>query len=82
MTTTTSPTMKAIIQEGYGAPERVLQMQEVDRPSIGAADVLIRVRATSVNTPDWITVAGVPRILRQKSGFRQPSNSLLKRESA
>jgi NADPH:quinone reductase-like Zn-dependent oxidoreductase len=74
MTTTTSPTMKAIIQEGYGAPERVLQMQEVDRPSIGAADVLIRVRATSVNTPDWITVAGVPRILRLKSGFRRPSN--------
>jgi NADPH:quinone reductase-like Zn-dependent oxidoreductase len=74
MTTTTSPTMKAIVQEGYGAPERVLQLEEVDRPSIGAADVLIRVRATSVNTPDWITVAGVPRILRLKSGFRQPSN--------
>ena len=74
MTTTTTPTMKAIVQEGYGAPERVLKLQEVDRPSIGDDDVLVRVRATSINTPDWITVAGVPRILRLKSGFRKPSN--------
>jgi NADPH:quinone reductase-like Zn-dependent oxidoreductase len=74
MTTTTTPTMKAIVQEGYGAPEQVLQLQEVDRPSIGDDDVLVRVRATSVNTPDWITVAGVPRLLRLKSGLRQPSN--------
>jgi NADPH:quinone reductase-like Zn-dependent oxidoreductase len=73
MTTTTGLTMKAIIQEGYGAPERVLRLQEVDRPSIGADDVLIRVRATSVNTPDWITVAGVPHILRLKSGLRRPT---------
>ena len=47
--------MKAIVQEGYGAPERVLKLDDVDRPSVGDDDVLIRVRATSVNTPDWIT---------------------------
>jgi NADPH:quinone reductase-like Zn-dependent oxidoreductase len=74
MTTTTTPTMKAIVQDGYGTPERVLKLEEVDRPSVGDDDVLIRVRATSVNTPDWITVAGVPRLLRLKSGLRQPSN--------
>jgi NADPH:quinone reductase-like Zn-dependent oxidoreductase len=76
MTTTTSPKMKAIVQEGYGAPERVLHLEEIDRPTIGGDDVLIRVRATSVNTPDWITVAGVPRLLRVKSGLRQPSNQV------
>ncbi len=65
--------MKAIVQEGYGAPERVLKLQQVDRPSVGDDDVLIRVRATSVNTPDWITVAGVPYILRLQSGLRRPS---------
>jgi len=32
----------------------------------------VRVRATSVNTPDWITVAGVPYILRLRSGLRRP----------
>ena len=68
--------MKAIVQEGYGAPEQVLKLEEVDRPSIDDDDVLIRVRATSVNTPDWITVAGVPYILRLQSGLRQPSTSV------
>jgi hypothetical protein len=24
--------MKAIVQEGYGAPERVLKLEDVDRP--------------------------------------------------
>jgi NADPH:quinone reductase-like Zn-dependent oxidoreductase len=65
--------MKAIVQEGYGAPERVLKLEEVDRPPVGDDDVLIRVRATSVNTPDWITVTGVPYLLRLKSGLRRPS---------
>ena len=74
MTTTTTPTMKAIVQDGYGLPERVLKLEEVDRPSVGDDDILIRVVATSVNTPDWVTVAGVPRLLRLKSGLRQPSN--------
>jgi NADPH:quinone reductase-like Zn-dependent oxidoreductase len=32
------------------------------------------VRATSVNTPDWITVTGIPYLLRLKSGLRRPSN--------
>ena len=65
-------TMKAIVQERYGMPERVLKLEEVERPAIGDHDVLIRVRATSVNTPNWITVAGVPHILRLKFGLRQP----------
>ena len=68
--------MKAIVQDGYGAPERVLELKEVDRPSVGDDDVLIRVRATSVNTPDWITVAGVPYILRLQSGLRRPSTAV------
>ncbi len=65
--------MKAIVQDSYGAPERVLKLAEVDRPSVGDDDVLIRVRATSVNTPDWVTVTGVPYILRLKFGLRRPS---------
>ncbi len=64
--------MKAIVQERYGAPERVLKLGEVDRPSVGEDDVLIRVRATSVNTPDWITVTGAPYILRLRFGLWKP----------
>ena len=69
---TTPNAMKAIVQDGYGAPERVLKLEEVDRPSVGDDDVLIRVRATSVNTPDWITVTGVPYVIRLRFGLRQP----------
>jgi NADPH:quinone reductase-like Zn-dependent oxidoreductase len=64
--------MKAIIQDGYGAPERVLRLAEIDPPPVGNGNVLIRVRATSVNTPDWIAVTGVPYILRLRDGLRGP----------
>ena len=66
------PTMRAIVQDGYGAPERVLRCEEMQVPSLGADDVLIRMRATSVNTPDWATVTGVPYVLRLGSGLRRP----------
>ena len=65
--------MQAVVQERYGAPERVLKLGEVDRPSVGDDDVLIRMRATSVNTPDWLTVTGVPYILRLAFGPFKPS---------
>jgi NADPH:quinone reductase-like Zn-dependent oxidoreductase len=64
--------MKAVVQNAYGTPERVLRLQERDRPPAGDDDVLVRVRATSVNTPDWITVTGVPYILRLRFGLRRP----------
>ena len=64
--------MKAIVQDRYGVPQQVLKLGEVERPPVGDADVLIRVRATSVNTPDWVTVAGVPYIIRLKFGLRKP----------
>ncbi|WP_117208787.1 NAD(P)-dependent alcohol dehydrogenase [Allorhizocola rhizosphaerae] len=66
--------MRAIIQDRYGAPEQVLKLQEIKRPPLREEDVLIRVRATSVNTPDWATVAGIPYVLRLRSGLRRPPN--------
>ena len=67
-----SRTMRAVIQDGYGAPERVLRLEEIPVPQVGADDVLIRMRATSVNAPDWATVTGVPYIGRVSSGLRGP----------
>ncbi|HET6696144.1 MAG TPA: NAD(P)-dependent alcohol dehydrogenase [Gaiellaceae bacterium] len=66
--------MKAVVQESYGAPERVLRPAEIDPPAVGDDDVLVRVRATCVNTPDWITVAGVPYALRLQTGLRRPKS--------
>ncbi|MCH7697308.1 MAG: NAD(P)-dependent alcohol dehydrogenase [Chloroflexi bacterium] len=65
--------MTAIVQERYGAPERVLKLEEIDRPAAGDDNVLVRMRATSVNTPDWITVAGVPYVTRLAFGPFKPS---------
>src|SRR5919106_2781901 len=64
--------MNAIVQDRYGAPEQVLRLKDVERPAVGDDDVLVRVRATSVNTPDWLTVTGVPYVLRLTSGLRRP----------
>jgi len=65
-------TMRAITQDGYGAPERVLRCEEIQVPVTGADDVLIRMRATSVNTPDWATTIGEPSLLRLGIGLRRP----------
>jgi NADPH:quinone reductase-like Zn-dependent oxidoreductase len=64
--------VRAVVQDGYGPPEQVLRLAEIDSPPVGDDDVLVRVRATSVNTPDWIAVTGIPHVLRLRSGLRRP----------
>lgn len=64
--------MKAIVQTAYGPPEQVLRPAEVKRPVPGKGEVLVRVAATGVNTPDWIAIAGEPRMLRRRSDLRAP----------
>jgi hypothetical protein len=49
--------MKAIVQDRFGAPE-VLELREVDKPQVGDGEVLVRVRAASVNPADWYAMAG------------------------
>jgi NADPH:quinone reductase-like Zn-dependent oxidoreductase len=43
--------MKAIVIDGFGGVDQ-LHMQEVDDPAVGPGEVLVRVRATSVNPID------------------------------
>ena len=44
--------MKAARIHAYGAPD-VFRVDDVDRPTPRARDVLVRVRASSVNPVDW-----------------------------
>lgn len=67
-----APLMRAILQHGYGAPRDVLRLGQAPCPSPGDGEVLIRVHATSVNTPDWATVVGEPAVLRLGIGLRRP----------
>lgn len=56
--------MLAVRLHEYGGPE-VLRLEEVDKPTAGPRDVLIRVRATSVNPVDWkIRMGGQRNIIR------------------
>ncbi len=50
--------MKAIVCTKYGAPPDVLQLREVEKPVPGEHQVLIRVRAASVNVSDLAPVRG------------------------
>ncbi|WP_063005370.1 NAD(P)-dependent alcohol dehydrogenase [Nocardia salmonicida] len=55
--------MRAIAQQVYGSAA-MLTAVEVGRPSVGAGEVLVRVRASSVNARDWHVMRGDPKIAR------------------
>jgi NADPH:quinone reductase-like Zn-dependent oxidoreductase len=63
--------MKAIVYHEYGSPD-VLKCEETDKPTIGDDEVLIRVRAASVNPLDWHLMRGEPYVIRAMSGLRKP----------
>ncbi|GIJ24797.1 NAD(P)-dependent alcohol dehydrogenase [Micromonospora lutea] len=63
--------MKAIVQHRYGSPE-VLRLCEVDIPTPGDDEVLVRVRASSINAYDWHAVRGDPYLARLSFGLRRP----------
>ena len=72
--------MRAVLFHETGGPE-VLSVEETDRPSPGEGEVLIRVRAASVNPVDWkvrsggygdVPLPGIPG--RDASGTVEESN--------
>jgi NADPH:quinone reductase-like Zn-dependent oxidoreductase len=63
--------MKAIVCHRYGAPE-ALRLEDVEKPTPGDGEVLIQVRAASLNAYDWGFLRGTPRILRPILGMRTP----------
>jgi NADPH:quinone reductase-like Zn-dependent oxidoreductase len=72
--------MQAVLTRETGEPE-VLQLEEVDRPEPGEAEVLVRVRATSVNPVDWkqrrgLSPTELPAVLgRDLSGVVEESRA-------
>ena len=69
---TDSTTMQAVVRTRYGDPHDAFAVQTVDLPQAGADEVRVRVLASSVNTPDWAAVTGVPAILRLAAGITRP----------
>jgi NADPH:quinone reductase-like Zn-dependent oxidoreductase len=68
--------MKAFIYERYGPPA-TLRMGEVDKPTPDADEVLVKVRAASVNAADWHVLRGKPRFSRATLGLLRPKHQLL-----
>ncbi len=65
--------MKAIVQEGSGSAD-ILRLREIERPVCTADQVLVRVRAASVNALDWHSVHGGRAIRVVASLMRQKAN--------
>jgi len=66
--------MRAIVQDEYGAdPEAVLRLAEIAKPTIGDDEVLVHVRAASVDRGTWHVMAGRPYLIRALGfGLRAP----------
>jgi NADPH:quinone reductase-like Zn-dependent oxidoreductase len=66
--------MAAVLQERYGnEPEDVLRIGRLPVPSPGAGEVLVRVRASSVDRGTWHAMAGLPYPIRLAGfGVRRP----------
>src|SRR4030095_7910400 len=76
---TTAPTspMKAIVYCDYGVGN--LKLQDIEKPTPADDQLLVRVRAASVNPLDWHFVEGTPYIARFFFGMgaRKPKDSRL-----
>src|SRR5713101_1778130 len=73
-----SPTnpMKAIVYCDYGVPN--LKLQDIEKPAPTEDQLLIRVRAVSVNPYDWHFVEGTPYVMRAMGvGLRKPKDTHL-----
>jgi NADPH:quinone reductase-like Zn-dependent oxidoreductase len=68
--------MKAFVYEKYGPPE-TLRMAEVDKPAPKADEVLVKVRAASVNAADWHVLRGKPLFSRATLGLLRPKHKIL-----
>ena len=74
---TNGETMRAIVQARYGTDaDTVLEFAEIAKPTIGDAQVLVRVAAASVDMGTWHCMTGLPYAMRLAGfGVRSPKAS-------
>ncbi|GID91714.1 NAD(P)-dependent alcohol dehydrogenase [Amorphoplanes digitatis] len=73
--------MLAITYHEYGTAD-VLRRTELDRPEPRPGEVLVRVRAASINHADLFTLHGAPRVGRLAFGLRRPRATVLGRAAS
>lgn len=67
--------MKAIVYHRYGSPD-VLEIEEIDKPSPQDDEVLVRLRAASLNMGEWHALTGL-FVARPQLGLLKPKNPRL-----
>jgi len=74
--------MKAIVQNRYGSAE-VLELRDIDRPTAGDGEVLVRVHAAGVNRGTLHVMAGEPYLMRLMGfGLLKPKNPVPGQDAA
>ncbi len=68
--------MKTIVMNAYGSPD-ILELKEVDKPSVAENDVLVRVHAVGLNAGDYFIMRGSPWLTRIMVGFPRPKDHIL-----
>jgi NADPH:quinone reductase-like Zn-dependent oxidoreductase len=71
-----STPMKGIVHRCYGSPD-VVRYEDLPKPTPTDEEVLVRVRAASVNPLDWHYLEGTPYLVRIDGGFGKPENPRL-----
>ncbi len=67
--------MRAILCGAYGPPEAVLRLEDVETPSPADGEILVNVRAASVNPLDCHLMKGKPFGFRLLTGLTGPSET-------
>jgi NADPH:quinone reductase-like Zn-dependent oxidoreductase len=76
-TTQTTTTMRAVTQRRYGTSD-VLDVEEIDRPTIGADEVLVEVVAAAIDRGTEHQMTGRPWLMRLLGfGVRRPKQPVL-----
>jgi len=68
--------MRAAVRDRFGSPD-VVELREIEKPTPADDEVLVRVRATSVNPADWYGVTGRPYVGRPAMGLLKPRSNRL-----
>lgn len=67
--------MKAAMFFKYGSPDEI-KIKEIDKPATKDGEVLIQIKAASVNAYDWHLIKAVPFFTRALSGLFKPKNNI------
>ncbi|KAA3662865.1 MAG: NAD(P)-dependent alcohol dehydrogenase [Chloroflexi bacterium] len=68
--------MKAIVFTRYGSPD-VLEQIDIDKPAPQDNELLVKIKAVSVNPLDWHRMRGAPFLVRFSDGLLKPKNPMI-----